>query len=584
MALPEDFKEALKARVKIEDVVSPYTTLKRRGRTLVGLCPFHSEKTPSFTVYPDNGSFYCFGCGAGGDVISFVERAENLDYMEAVRSLAQRVGLTVPESEADRGLAKLRMRLYEANRAAARFYHQCLLSPEGAPAMEYLTRRGLTQKTIRHFGLGYAPGKNALTRHLKGLGFTPRELELANLCFQGRSGYPVDRFRDRVIYPILDLRGNVIAFGGRILGDGEPKYLNTSDTPVFSKGSNLFALNFAKNVHAENLILCEGYMDVIALHQAGFENAVAGLGTALTPDQARLLGRYTKEVVASYDADAAGQKAASRSIPLLRAAGLNVRVLVVPDGKDPDEFLRAHGKNAHAEFQLLLDHCGNDVAYQLDKARSRQNIQTPEGKVAYLEAAAGILASLDSEIEREIYAGKLAEECDVQRAAVLQQVNAIRAKQVRTANKKAFRTFRQQTAGIRDSVNPDKSQNLRAARAEEALLGILLDYPENAAYIFDQLPPEKWITAFNRRVYSLIAGKMKDGKGMSLTDLHGVLSQEELSKVAGYCARRSGFPADRAEIDSYVRVLQAENDKQCVQGGSQEEILRYMESLRAQKK
>lgn len=584
MPLPEDFKEELKARVSIEDVVSPYVTLKRRGRTLVGLCPFHSEKTPSFTVYPENGSFYCFGCGAGGDVISFVERIENLDYMEAVRSLAQRAGLAVPESEADRGLAKLRMRLYEANREAARFYHQCLFSPQGAQAMAYLTRRGLTRKTIRHFGLGYAPGHGALIRHLGEKGFGARELEAANLSFQGRGGRSLDRFRDRVMYPILDLRGNVIAFGGRILGDGEPKYLNTSDTPVFSKGGNLFALNFAKDARAENLILCEGYMDVIALHQAGFTNAVAGLGTALTPDQARLLSRYTKEVVASYDADAAGQKAASRSIPLLRAAGLAVRVLVVPDGKDPDEFLRAHGQQAHAQFQLLLDKCGNDVEYQLEKLRRQNNLQTPDGKVAYLTAAAETLAALESEIEREVYAGKLADECGVQRMPVLQQVNAVRAKRRRADGKKEFRAFQRQTAGVRDPVNPDKSQNLRAARAEEALLGAMLDYPENGAYILAHLPPEKLITGFNRRVYSIIAGKMKDDKAVTLTDLNGMLSQDEMGAVAGYCARHHGVPAGRSEVDSYIRVILEENDKQRVaQGGSDEEILRYIASLRAQK-
>ena len=584
MPLPEAFKEELKARVSIEDVVSPYVTLKRRGRTLVGLCPFHNEKTPSFTVYPEDNSFYCFGCGAGGDVISFVERMENLDYMEAVRLLAQRAGLAVPEEEADRGLSRLRARIYEANRAAARFYHKCLFSEEGKAALAYLTGRGLTKKTIVHFGLGYAPGRGALTRFLREQGFSPKELTLANLAMEGRGGVR-DRFYERVMYPILDLRGNVLAFGGRLLGKGEPKYLNTSDTPVFSKGSQLFALNFAKNAHAENLILCEGYMDVIALHQAGFENAVAGLGTALTPEQARLLSRYTKEVVASYDADAAGQKAAARSIPLLRAAGLVVKVLVVPDGKDPDEFLRAHGKDAHAQFQSLLDHCGNDVAYQLGRLKAQQNVQTPEGKVAYLNAAAGVLAGLDNELEREVYAGRLADECGVRRAAVLAQVESVRKSRRRTQDRRAFRTFQQKTAGLRDGVNPDKHQNFRAARAEEDLLGAMLVYPESAGYVLARQAPEKWITAFNRRVYSLIAGKMKDGGEVRLADLGEDLTREEMDTVAGYCARRRGLAPGEKELDDCMRTIDEENEKRRAhEGGSDADIQRYMDALRAQKK
>ncbi|MCH3972516.1 MAG: DNA primase [Oscillospiraceae bacterium] len=585
MPLPQEFVEELKARSSIEDVVSSYVSLKRRGRTLVGLCPFHSEKTPSFTVYPDNGSFYCFGCGAGGDIITFVERIDNLDYMEAVRSLAQRAGMTVPESDEDRGLAKLRMRLYALNREAARFYHHVLLSPQGATGLSYFTDRGLTPKTITHFGLGFAPpSRFALVDFLRSKGYSEQEMIQANVAFSSRNGHAVDRFHDRVMFPIIDLRGNVVAFGGRVLGKGEPKYLNTSDTPIFSKGRNLFALNFAKDAAADCLILCEGYMDVIALHQAGFQNAVAGLGTALTPEQARLIAHYTKDVVASYDADAAGQKAASRSIPLLRQAGLAVRILVVPDGKDPDEFIRSHGENGHARFQQLLDSCGNDVEYRLAKVKREVNPQTPEGKVRYLNAAAEVLAELDSDIEREVYAGRLAEETGIQRLSLLQQIKSIRERKRHYRQKKEFRAFRRQTAGTQDKLNPEKSQNLRAARAEEALLGAMLDYPENTAYIAAKLPPEKLITAFNRRVYTIIMGKMKDGKAVGLTDLADSLSQDEMGVVAGYCARHDGIPAGRQEVDSYIRVILEENDKQNVRSDSESDISRYLEKLRAEKK
>ena len=330
MPLPDLFLQELKARTDMAELVASYVNLRRSGRNLVGLCPFHHEKTASFNVYPENGSFYCFGCGVGGDVITFVRKIENLDYMEAVRFLANRAGMQVPEEQVDDTMAKLRARVLEINRETARFFHRVLLSPEGRPGLDYLTRRGLSMKTIRHFGLGYSPpGRFSLTDHLKKMGYTDQELIQANVAFQSRSGRTMDRFASRVMFPIIDLRGNVVAFGGRILTDEKPKYINTSDTPVYHKSSGLFAMNFAKNNGGEQLILAEGYMDVISLHQAGFTNAMASLGTSLTMEQARLMARYAKEVVICYDSDAAGQKAASRAIPMLRDAGLLVKVLTV---------------------------------------------------------------------------------------------------------------------------------------------------------------------------------------------------------------------------------------------------------------
>ncbi|MBR4889149.1 MAG: DNA primase, partial [Clostridia bacterium] len=314
MPLPDSFLQELKARSDITDVISGYVTLKRRGRNHVGLCPFHNEKSPSFNIYPENGSFYCFGCGVGGDVITFIRRIENLDYMEAVRFLAQRAGLTVPENSVDDSMAQLRRRVLEVNRETARFFHTTLMSPEGKPGLDYFTRRGLSPATIRHFGLGYAPeSRFALVNHLRSKGFTKDEMVQANVAFLSRNGNPVDRFTARAMFPIIDLRGNVVAFGGRILTNEKPKYINTSDTPVYHKSSGLFAMNFAKNENSDTLILAEGYMDVIALHQAGFRTAIASLGTALTGEQARIIARYAKEAVICYDSDEAGQKAASRA-------------------------------------------------------------------------------------------------------------------------------------------------------------------------------------------------------------------------------------------------------------------------------
>ena len=587
MPLPEAFLQELKARSDITDVASSYVSLKRAGRNMVGLCPFHNEKTPSFHIYPENGSFYCFGCGAGGDVITFVRRIENLDYMEAVRFLADRAGLQVPESQIDDGFAKLKARILEINREAARFYHAALMSDVGGEGREYLLRRGLTMQTIKHFGLGFAPASRfSLVRHLEKKGYTAAELIQANVAFQGRNGGAIDRFYSRVMFPIIDLRGNVIAFGGRIMGDGQPKYLNTSDTPVFNKGHALFALNFAKNSCAEQLILCEGYMDVISLHQAGFPSAVATLGTALTPDQAMLMSRYTKEVVVCYDADEAGQKAASRAIPILRNAGLLVKVLAVPNGKDPDEYIKSYGDQGYARFKQLLEACGNDVEYRLQKIKNNCNVQTAAGRVAYLSGASEVLSTLDSRIEQEVYAGRLAEEVGIDRSAIMMQVDKLRAKQRRTQKQKEFKAFQQQSAGIRDSVNPEKSENLRAASAEEAIIAYITQFPENATKIYSQLPPEKFLTAFNRRVYQVIMGKIMDGKAASLTDISAEFTMEEIAVVAKILARFSDVSVTERDAQEYVDVIRQEYEKKNVGNpalAEPQEIQEYLRSL-AQRK
>ena len=362
----------LKSRCDITDIVSSYVNLKRRGKNMVGLCPFHNEKSPSFNVYPENNSFYCFGCGAGGDVITFIRKIENLDYIEAVKMLADRVGLQMPEQGVDDSMSRLRQRVLEINRESARFFHSALLSPEGKPGLDYFARRRLPMKMIRHFGLGWAPeSRFALVNHLRSKGYSEREMIAANVAVETRSGRAMDRFHARVMFPIIDLRGNVVAFGGRILTNEKPKYINTSDTPVYHKSSGLFAMNFAKNaLENDRIILAEGYMDVISLHKAGIENAIASLGTALTAEQARIIARYAKEVVICYDSDEAGQKAAQRAIPILRGAGLLVRVMAVPGNKDPDEFINACGDEGAARFRRLIEQSGNDVEYRLAKLKS----------------------------------------------------------------------------------------------------------------------------------------------------------------------------------------------------------------------
>lgn len=585
MPLPDAFLQELKARSDLAEVASNYVSLKRSGKNLVGLCPFHSEKSPSFNIYPDNGSFYCFGCGVGGDVITFVRRIENLDYMEAIRFLAQRAGLTVPENQADDGMSKLRTRILAVNRETARFYYGVLNSEAGAAGRDYFARRALKPETIRHFGLGYSPpGRFSLVDYLEHKGFTQQEMILANAAFQSRSGKAVDRFYGRVMFPIIDLRGNVVAFGGRTLGDDKPKYLNTSETPVFSKGDMLFALNFAKNNNHDRLILCEGYMDVISMHQAGFANAVATLGTALTPSQARLMSRYAKEVIVSYDSDEPGQKAASRAIPLLRSAGLLVRVLTIAGGKDPDEYIKAYGP---LKFKQMLEACGNDVEYRLQKVKAGCNLQTAEGRVAYLRGATQVLAALENKVEREVYAGKVAGETGIETATLLSQVESGSRKLEKNRRQKEFREIRRQAVGYKDSINPEKSEHLRAASAEEALIAYLVRNPDSGERIFEVLPPEKFITDFNRRVYEGIMGRIKEGKAVSLTDISEGLSPDEISSVAGILAKYDGISSQWQDAKEYINVIIQENDSRILGSAASAqpgEIEDYLEKLRQQKK
>lgn len=591
MALPDQFLQELKIRSDMAEVASSYVNLKKRGRNYVGLCPFHSEKTPSFHIYTDSNSFYCFGCHAGGDVITFVRNIEHLDYMEAVKFLADRAGLQVPETDYDNSLSKLKGRILEINREAARFYHGFLVGEGGREGLSYLRSRGLTDHTIRHFGLGYAPpSRFALTDHLTKLGYSKEEQVQANVAFVSRNGSRlVDRFAGRVMFPIIDLRGNVIAFGGRILTDEKPKYLNTADTLVFKKSSNLFAMNFAKNCKDDRLLLVEGYMDVIALHQAGFSNAVATLGTALTQEQAQLMSRYVSEVVVSYDADEAGQRAAQRAIHFLRNCGVNVKVLVVPDGKDPDEYIRSHGEQGAIRFRQMLENSDNDVQYQLSKLKSRYNLREPAGQVAYLNGAAEILAELDNPMERDVYAGRLAQEMNIDRTAIQLQINKLRRGRAQNRQKKEFREYQQQVTGVRDSVNPEKFQNLRCANAEEGLIAFLLRNPSDREVqeIWETLSPENFCTAFNRRVYTAIMGKMRNGASCGLMDLSGEFTVEEIAAISRMIAKYSEITLRYADAVEYRMIIQQEQFKlraEHVTDANAEDVQSYLQRLKEQKK
>lgn len=562
MPFPESFLQELKLRSDITEIASSYVNLKRHGRNMVGLCPFHGEKTPSFNIYTENGSFYCFGCGAGGDVITFIMKIENLDYVEAVKFLAQRVGMEMPENTYDDSLSKLRMRIYEANREAARFFHATLLSQRGQSGLNYLRGRALSDRTIRHFGLGFADDDwNSLCNHLKNKGFSEYEIYSANLAFKRKNGNGIyDRFVNRVMFPIIDLRGNVIAFGGRIMTDEKPKYLNTSDTPVFKKSENLFSLNNAKSSGTRTLILCEGYMDVIALNQAGFTNAVATLGTALTNEQAVLMKRYADEVIICYDADGAGQKATARAIDILRNAGLPIKILTVPSGKDPDEFIRSKGENGPAAFKLLIEKCGNDIEYRLMKLKENYNLNTTDGKVAFLNEAVKIVATIESPIERDVFASKLCAELEIDKNAFLEQISKVKRRGRRENIKKETRQIQAELNGQNDKINREHYKKPRSSSAEEALLVYLINNPDYANSISERVTPDKFSNSLIKRYYEYVLSKIKSGYE-PLTSVSSDFNSDEVSYLYKLISTTIPAASTREAVEEYINVINEESNK-----------------------
>lgn len=577
MAISERFIQELQERVDIEEVISSHITLRRRGKTLVGLCPFHNEKTPSFTVYPDTNSFYCFGCGAGGDVISFIRRIDNLDYVEAVKTVAQMAGMSMPEDGYDDTLAKRRMRLLAANREAARFFNACLMDEKNRPALDYFLRRALTTATIRHFGLGYAPDSwHALTEHLRSKGFTYEEMVLANLVRRsdknGKANY-YDNFRNRVMFPIIDLRGNVIAFGGRVMDDSKPKYINTSDTPVYKKSNGVFALNFAKNANENKLLLVEGYMDVIALHQAGFTNAIACLGTAFTSEQANLLSRYAEEIIICYDNDGAGREATQRALNVLGKTGLKLRVVTMSGGKDADEIIRTHGKERFAE---LLGMAANKTEYRLLQERNKYNLNTDDGKLRFLTAAAQILAEC-SAIECDIYATRLSNELGVSAESINAQIRSVKTRQRRSDESKRLKESEALIErSFADKNNPQRAANIRAAKAEETLIASLMRNPDFYPKLKDKFSADDFVTDFNKRIMRCLADKLDKGFIPELSLFAREFTPEEMGSVTRIYTSSAELNNTLRECEDCISVLQnaAESKPTDVSSLSAEEYLK----------
>ena len=555
--LPEAFLNELKYRTDIEQVISRYVQLRRRGRNLTGLCPFHNEKTPSFTVYPDTQSFYCFGCGAGGDAITFVRRMENLEYIEAVRALAERVGLEVPDGAVDDGSRQRKARLLEMNRAAARHFHHNLMADIGREARAYLVGRGLSKSTVIKFGLGFAPESwDDLRDHLRGQGFSDEEMITAALANPGKNGGCYDAFRNRVIFPIIDLRGGVIAFGGRNLGEKGPKYLNSGDTPVFKKSRNLFALGFAKNTKRPELILCEGYMDVVALHQGGFDNAVATLGTALTAEQARLISGYTKTVVLSYDSDGPGQKATNRAISIFEDTGVKVRVLSIPDAKDPDEFIKKFGPE---RFELLLEGSAGAVDFEIEKMRRSHDLDTPEGRVGFLQDFVQLLSDIPSPIQREVYLGRVCRELEVDKQAVTLQLEAaLRRKKKGQEKREARQLLRPFTSGQASArTDMEKQKHPKFVLAEERLIAYLIRNPDGWDWVRREVVPEEFISPTDRAIYEAIAGRLSDGLSADMMSLSPVLEEETMARLSEILASPGGENISVRDAEDYIRTLKS---------------------------
>ena len=584
--LPEAFLNELKYNTDIEQVIGRYVQLRRRGKNLTGLCPFHSEKTPSFTVYPDTQSFYCFGCGAGGDAITFMKKIENLDYMEAVRSLAERAGMAVPEGAVDDGSRQRKARILELNRAAARHFHQNLMAQRGREARKYLVDRGLTKATVVRFGIGYAPESwDDLRDHLREKGFTDEEMIAAALVSPGKKGGCYDAFRNRIIFPIIDLRGGVIAFGGRNLSDQGPKYLNSGDTPVFKKSRNLFALNFAKDTKRPELILCEGYMDVVSVHQGGFDNAVATLGTALTPEQARLISNYTDTVVLSYDSDGPGQQATRRAISIFEDTGVKVRVLSIPDAKDPDEFLKKFGPE---RFALLLEGSSSAMDFEVEKLRKKYDTDIPEGRVGFLQEFVRLLAGLSSPIQREVYLSKVCRELEVDKQAVAHQLEgAIRRRKAGQEKRDAreLRPFTARQASARTDL--EKQKYPRFVLAEERLIAYLIRSPSAWDWVSQEIAPEEFISPRDREIYEAVAGRLSQGLTADMMSLSGELTEENLARLSEILASPGCGNISAKEAEDYIGTLKSfykQKTSEEVGNMEAEDFGRYIASIAAKKK
>ena len=582
--IPHEYIEELTRRTDIVELVGSYVQLKRKGRLYGGLCPFHSEKSPSFYVYPDTQSFYCFGCGAGGDAITFAKKINSIDYPEAVKMLAARAGM--PEPQEDDKTGRMRSRILSMNKEAARFFHACLNSTveEARQARAYWRRRGLDDKTIVRFGLGYAPDDGqALYQFLRDKGYNQQELDASGLFKRSPSGRIYCLFWKRVMTPIFDLRGNIIAFGGRVLDDSKPKYVNSPETLVYHKSDTVFALQIAKRSASRRFVLCEGYMDVISMQQAGIDTAVCACGTALTPEQVRLISEYADEVILSYDSDEAGQKATLRSLELFRNSPVKVGVLQIPGAKDPDEYIKKYGAE---RFKALLDGVGNALDFRLGRLRSQYDLSQDAQRLEYVKQAVDLLAERSSPTEQEVYAGRLAEETNISKAAIMTQLGTA----VKKAGSKRRREHDRQVLRsgemdqIKVSYTAGGSQALGIVSAQQRLLAAILREPRYLDLVQGQLTAEQFIQPQQKELYQAMVDCRQQGVDISLATLRAFVSEEALNELSHLAAQYSDVNCTPDDIRLYLdRIARGMPVASKAASMTNEELSSYFQSMREKK-
>ena len=557
MAFPEAFLQELVEKNDIVDVVSGYVRLtKRSGANQFGLCPFHSEKTPSFSVSPDRQIYHCFGCGKGGGVINFIMEIENLSFPEAVEFLAKRVGMPIPEEE-NSAESKRRRRMLDLNRDAARFFHTCLKAPEGRAAQAYMNARQITPQTATRFGLGAAPDTwDSLRNAMHELGYRDQELFEAGLVRKGKSGGFYDTFRGRLMFPVIDVRGNVIGFSGRILGDGEPKYMNSPETLVFNKSRNLFAMNLAKKSKSGYIILAEGNIDVVMMHQAGFDSAVASLGTSLTAEQARLISRFTNEVIIAYDSDGAGKKASQRAIGLLEKLDVKVKVLSMTGAKDPDEFIKLKGADA---FRNLLEKSENHIDYRLQTVTNKYDLTVDEQKVEFLKEASELVARLPGSVERQVYAMRVASLAGVPNDVVAQEVERRHKKAVRTACRENENKLSHPERQLQPGQKEFHYENPESAAAEEGIIRLL--FLDQGLFKGKDLPePEEFSSPALAQIYSALKTKFENGDIISTATLSATLPPELASLLAGILQKPEALRNGEMALKDYIARIRRQRE------------------------
>ena len=585
MAFPQQFLDELVSRSDIVDVVSSYVSLTRKGSNYFGLCPFHSEKTGSFSVAPDKQIYHCFGCKHGGGVINFIMEIENLSFPDAVRFLAKRANLDVPEDNANREEGRRRQRVLALNRDAARWYHQNLSRPEGAAVAAYLEKRRISRRTAVNFGLGASlDGWDALMSAMLEKGYTKAELLAAGLVVRNQKGRFYDKFRNRLMFPVIDVRGDVVAFGGRVLDKSEPKYMNTTETIAYSKRRNLYGINLAKKTKRPNFILCEGNIDVITLHQAGFDNAVASMGTALTVEQTRLLSRYTKELVLCYDNDNAGRMATEKNIELLKDSEFSVRVLQLPrrlaEGEyvkqDVDDFIKFNGPEA---FEAVLSGSADQTDYRMEAVAAKYDLADPQQKIAYAGEISRLIASLPSPVEREVCAGRAAEKAGLTRESMLLEVKRAVGRQ-RSKEKRAMQREALNVGALRQPRERTiRYSDMRSAMAEEGVVRLLFLDAALAAQCRD-LAPEAFSSPLLGRVYRWQREALDQGRPLSLA----LLAQECTPEEMGHLTAVAGKPESPANAEKsladYIRVIRERARKR---QGEDDPLLAAMDRFKEKK-